>query len=192
MNLIIFATDENAEFSLCDFDFMDSEQQYESFVEFVEGLWNERGKFRLPSRLARLYLPDVSRGGVRNMSQAYSSLFEQALVSFKVVKIFHLSAKDNPNDPVDDDKIADFVAKFEVESLDWFKYNLDIEPLTRKSTPERPLCLRSLTLYSSGNRGCLYHWLSADGLPSLPMVRTTPTESSCARARLRFVPASKR
>jgi hypothetical protein len=58
--------------------------------------------------------------------------------------------------------------KFIISSLDWKVLDINLDLLT---TNERLIQnLKRLTLYSSGNWGVLYHWISMDGLVRLKNV----------------------
>ncbi|KAL7961290.1 hypothetical protein V8C34DRAFT_274322 [Trichoderma compactum] len=82
-----------------------------------------------------------------------------------VQEIMDLKVPDRLLNPHNEVKIGQYVADFKVEVLNWRFLDMSITILKDKETKER---IRKLYLYSSGKRAAVRHWLSAEGVPSLP------------------------
>ncbi len=164
-------TDNNTELSLLDYDLMSSEAELQGFRTFIDDICPIPDAFEFPGKLSRLYLPDLTAGKLCNMTDTFKALFATLADedTFNIQKIYRISAKDNPKDPVAYESIAEWVAEFQVEYLDWVTYDPDIQPLIDFSA-EGALSLRDITLYSSGDMEILKNWLSAKGLLSINTV----------------------
>ena len=89
-----------------------------------------------------------------------------------VCEIIELIVPDRLVNPHDEVKIGKYVRDFKVEVLNWRFLDMSIsvfeDPLTGdRSALER---IRKLYLYASGKRAIISHWLSKEGVPSLPNV----------------------
>jgi hypothetical protein len=149
---------------------MDSDEQNNDFSSFVKQFTRASGFERLPTRLTRVELPDMSAADPFEMFEATKELFKKLHEDFKVTKIVRLFAKDSHNSWISDDLITSWVEKFQVEVLDWRKYDFDIHPLAKMLSENPKVNLRSISLYTTGHEGVLYHWTSSCGLPSMKQV----------------------
>lgn len=93
-----------------------------------------------------------------------------------VQRIVELKVPDRLINAHDEARIAEFVAKFEVEYLDWRCLDLSLSVLgsaiigdDAKATNKRQTNdkIKELHLYSSGRRAAIDHWLGDDGIPTL-------------------------
>ncbi|KAG4443312.1 hypothetical protein IFR05_001181 [Cadophora sp. M221] len=160
------------ELDLSDFDTLETQQPINDLAAFVRDFKppeNENSPFTFPHRLARLDLPDMSYGKTSEMATSIKELFTN-LKKFKVSQIMRLYAKDNSKDPVDDESIANWVGIFKIEELDWQKADLDIGSFVNMAQSAGS-SLRTISLYTNGHWGVLYHWLSLDGLFALKGLR---------------------
>ncbi|KAK0612770.1 peptidase S8/S53 domain-containing protein [Bombardia bombarda] len=151
---------------LSDFDSIACGGQENDLERFVKNFKPRPNCFEFSDMLSYVRLPDISIGDPDKTTQAILSLFNNLAQLFKVVKIVKLEAKDNPIHPIDDSTIAQIVDRFNVEELDWVKYNMDLDPLRCKTSDSRTSSLRKLTLYSTGHWGVLHHWTSEEGIYS--------------------------
>ena len=148
-------------------------------------------------------LPDLAVGDPDKMSEAIRKLFETLQTAYSVEKIVKLVAKDQVLHPMSDSQIAWIVETFNVEDLDWAKYNMDLDHIRRRTTREADpwtSSLRKITLYSTGHWGVVHHWTSLEeGVFSFRGVRMAYIRadvslqranrrhvSSCARFTLRW------
>ncbi|KAK3387955.1 hypothetical protein B0H63DRAFT_559382 [Podospora didyma] len=145
---------------LSDFDSLSAGPQENDLERFVKNFRPRAGCFEFSDMLSYVRLPDMSIGDPIKTSRAIVELFGNLAQLFKVAKIVKLVAKDNPAHPMDDRDIAAIVDRFNVEELDWEKYNIDLDPLVESRTSS----LRKLKLYSTGHWGVLHHWLSSEGV----------------------------
>ncbi|KAK1243121.1 hypothetical protein MKX07_003749 [Trichoderma sp. CBMAI-0711] len=90
-----------------------------------------------------------------------------------VRQIVELKVPDRLINPHDEKRIAEYVAKFEVECLDWRCLDLPIS-VFGSHKPENSTDLtivndkiKELHLYSSGRRAVIDHWLGSNGIPTL-------------------------
>ena len=93
----------------------------------------------------------------------------------KVNEIIELTAPDRLVNPHNEVEIGKYVKNFEVEFLNWRFLDMSISIFEDLETRKR---IRELHLYSSGKRAVISHWLSKQGVSSLPNVRTTNTQTS--------------
>lgn len=77
--------------------------------------------------------------------------------------ILELKVPDRLVNPHDDKRMAGFVDRLKVETLDWKVLDMSISVL-EQGTRDR---IKQLHLYSSGNSAVISHWFSEDGIPSL-------------------------
>ncbi len=150
---------------------MTSEAELQGFRTFITDIYPIPDAFEFPGKLSRLYLPDLTPGKLCNMTDTFKALFVTLADedTFNIKKIYRISAKDNPKDPVAYQSIASWVAEFQVEYLDWATYDPDIQPLIDVGT-NGALSLRNITLYSSGDMKCLERWIRPEGLLSINTV----------------------
>ena len=93
----------------------------------------------------------------------------------KVNEIIELTVPDRLVNPHDEVKIGKYVRNFEVEVLNWRFLDMSISIFEDPKTRER---IRELHLYSSGKRAVISHWLSEEGVASLPNVCPTSAQAS--------------
>ena len=110
----------------------------------------------------------------------------QWLADKGVTKIIKLVVPDRLLNPHDEDEMARFVRRFQVEVLDWKVLDLSISifkdlpmatssaiasgrDVNKNSEKKKPAWhLQELSLYSSGKRAAINHWFNKDdGIPSL-------------------------
>ncbi|KAM0294459.1 hypothetical protein ACHAPM_011198 [Fusarium culmorum] len=84
----------------------------------------------------------------------------------KVEEIVKLRVLDRMSNPHDEESISWAVEKFQVQHLDWRCLDLSFSVF---DTP-RANCLKTLHLYASGRRAVISHWLSEEGIRSLPNI----------------------
>ncbi|KAK3372938.1 hypothetical protein B0T24DRAFT_247827 [Lasiosphaeria ovina] len=189
---------------LSDFDSMASGAQENDLERFVNNFKPRANCFEFSDMLSYVRLPDMSAGDPEKTSQAIIALFKNLAELFNVAKIVRLEAKDNPAHPMEDSEIARIVEKFNIEELDWGKYNIDLDPLRAPAEDGRISSLRKLKLYSTGHWGVLHHWLSEEGIfaferlkeilisvvdpyetADLPTANTRPKLTEILRARMK-------
>jgi hypothetical protein len=144
------------------------------FFQFVKHFKPKEGCFDLKRSLKYVRLPDLLSRDISRMRLSVRDLFDSLEKKFGVHEIVTLFVKDNPLAPVSDDEIADYVVRLKVRTLDWEKYDMDIEPMLAKAETFRvDLSIKHITLYCTGHRGVLRHWFSDQGLSAFPKVCIT-------------------
>ncbi|KAI0465847.1 hypothetical protein F4859DRAFT_499445 [Xylaria cf. heliscus] len=107
-----------------------------------------------------------------------------------VKRIMSFKVPDRLVNPHSEVKIAEKAALFKVEVLDWRLLDMSISIFG----PEVREILTELSLYSSGKRAVISHWLSENGVPSLRnlkllyiyVVKETSDEKSC-RVTVKYI-----
>jgi hypothetical protein len=175
--------DNLTELTLSDFDSLMATQQTNDLPTFVNTFLPKEALLEFPSRLSRLVLPNVSHGDSA-IAESMKLLLDKLRNDFRIQQIVRLIGKDNTGQ-IDDDLMAEWVHKFKVERLDWHKRDFDISFLQEFALQKHGhrLALRVLSLYTAGHWGVIYHWLSPDGLFSIPGVSKV---SLCRHYRHRF------
>ncbi|KAF2802521.1 subtilisin-like protein [Mytilinidion resinicola] len=167
------------ELDLSDFDVLGSEAQRCDFTHFVKNFSRPSEGLDFESTLASVQLPDISQARDRKLHQEVIDLLTKLRRPFGVEKIVSLTVWDNPFHPMSDLVIAESVRLYQIEELNWCKLDLDLDVLKNRATSLRKLCL-----YSSGNWGILYHWLSPEGLASTEHFRNGDRASDAHLTRL--------
>ena len=125
--------------------------------------WEPRDKcLEFADMLSYVQLPDMSVGDPGRTHDAVKKLFDALQQRFKVTKIIKLVARDNLSRPMPDKDIARFVKQFDIEDLDWEKYNMDLDPFRQSTEHGSSSQLCKLRLYSTGHWGVIHHWTSLD------------------------------
>ncbi|KAL7928975.1 hypothetical protein V8C35DRAFT_325486 [Trichoderma chlorosporum] len=100
-----------------------------------------------------------------------------------VQHIWELIVRDRLFSPHDEVRIAEHVRAFNVEVLNWKMIDMSISIFEEESAKK----IKELCLYASGKRAVISHWLSSEGISSLPglevlniyVIRDLMTKENC-------------
>lgn len=170
--------DDVTDLSLSDFDWLGPDRQVNDFQRFVKDLKTLTSFVRFPDTLARLELPDMSNAQSTEMSDAviefFKALKDGGATGLHIKQIVRLAVEDGIRTSISDERIARWVADFNVVNLDWRRLDFDINRLVciAEDANSPALQLRTLSLYTNGHRGVIFHWISKRGVVAIPHVRS--------------------
>ncbi|KAF5977372.1 intracellular serine protease [Fusarium bulbicola] len=161
-------------------DFNQSSHNFDKFVErltLIDEGAAEESTLQFENSLFFVQLPDLNYVKPACQHDTFRKLFHWLKDRKKVKSIKKLSIPDNTTTPMSDTFFDLYILRnFELSVLDWRKKDIDLGILTGSTyenindSPGRQQSLTELTLYSSGNWGVLYHWISENGLALLPLL----------------------
>lgn len=138
-------------------DHMSSTMNSDTFCDFDRRVkaFDQRDGLEFESWLTSFHLPDMTampRTSPAEMETLLESLGARLSKNARIEKIWKLYARDHKDHPVSDELIARFARNLQVEELDWWKLDLDIEPLFVVARNEPAgYHLRKIDPYSSGS-----------------------------------------
>ncbi|KAI0099044.1 hypothetical protein GGR51DRAFT_576438 [Nemania sp. FL0031] len=150
------------------------------FTQLVKSLVRYKGEFKIASyryepTLRYVDFPALDFNGHDRRVDGYQShsevfdLLNWLQTEHGVDEIIRLKVPDRMFNPHDERTIAQMVKRFQIQVLDWRFLDLSISVFLELK-PEVD-CLRSIHLYASGKRAVVSHWLSPQGILSLPNVK---------------------
>ena len=151
------------------------------FAEYLQVLESNKFNTNFYETLIQVVLPDLNCTGSRSCEATIQGLrmSSEANVIFNHLKskgvkhIVEAVVPDCMAHPHVNRNIISALRDFNIRCLKWRKLDLGVKTIAM-AAPE----VEVLTLYSSGDRDALSHWVAVDGLCQLPKVVTLHTFST--------------
>ncbi|RYP07033.1 hypothetical protein DL764_002792 [Monosporascus ibericus] len=166
---------DNLEKELC-LDMSDFNRSSHDFKRFVTELTTseDRNTVHFEEYLVSVFLPDLNTFKKPVPHDGVDDLFGWLKSTAKVKRIKSLNIPDNTSVPMSDGHVSEYILKrFEIEKFVWRKLDINLDILV--SSPNGKV-FTDITLFSTGNFSVLYHWVSKDGIGSLPDLRNVTIE----------------